>query len=271
MTKYDLKLRPIHYACVSGGKDSLYMLNLILNNLDKYPLDMVVHYDMELDWEWTKEVIDFMEQRCTEAGLKFVRIKPEHDWNYWYKKWGFPNRQSRWCNSRLKMNCVSQITKWIKEQNCRPIAYIGFCADETKRFKYNIDDEMWQFQDVCYPLAEEGIEEWEILEWARKTPIFHDWYKYFNRQGCMMCPMLSMKEKAYMFKYYPLKYAQYMNYIKESEERFNYEFFQEPLENHRKKIETKWLNILNAEEQFEQLSIFDFSDGLYKAESEDRE
>lgn len=24
MGKYDLKLRPIHYACVSGGKDSLY-------------------------------------------------------------------------------------------------------------------------------------------------------------------------------------------------------------------------------------------------------
>ena len=29
--KYDLKLRPIHYACVSGGKDSLYMLGLILS------------------------------------------------------------------------------------------------------------------------------------------------------------------------------------------------------------------------------------------------
>ena len=117
MAKYDIKLRPIHYACVSGGKDSLYMLNLILNNLDKYPLDMVVHYDMELDWEWTKEVVAFMEERCNQAGLKFVRIKPEHDWNYYYQQWGFPNRQVRWCNNRLKINCVKQITNWIKEQN----------------------------------------------------------------------------------------------------------------------------------------------------------
>ncbi len=156
MAKYDIKLRPIHYACVSGGKDSLYMLNLILNNLDKYPLDMVVNYDMELDWEWTKEVVAFMEERCNQAGLKFVRIKPEHDWNYWYQQWGFPNRQSRWCNSRLKMNCVKQITDWIKQQNCRPLAYIGFCADEDKRFKYEIGTN-WEIQDTCYPLAEECI------------------------------------------------------------------------------------------------------------------
>lgn len=256
MGKYDLKLRPIHYACVSGGKDSLYMINLILNNLEKYPLDMVVHYDMELDWEWTKEVVNFMEERCKKAGLKFIRVKPEHDWNYYYKKKGFPNRQVRWCSNELKANCVSQINKWIKSQNCRPVAYIGFCADETKRFKYEIGD--WKTQKYCYPLAEEGIEEHTILEWARKTPIFHDWYKYFNRQGCMMCPMLSMKEKAYMYKHYPKKYEQFMNYIKESEERFNYNYFGEPLEKHRKRIETKWFNILNAEEQYEQLSIFDF-------------
>jgi tRNA(Ile)-lysidine synthase TilS/MesJ len=33
--KYDINLRAIHYASVSGGKDSFYMLNLILNKLDK--------------------------------------------------------------------------------------------------------------------------------------------------------------------------------------------------------------------------------------------
>lgn len=49
MGKYDLKLRPIHYASVSGGKDSLYMLGLILENQDKYPLDVVVNFDLEID------------------------------------------------------------------------------------------------------------------------------------------------------------------------------------------------------------------------------
>ena len=33
-----IALKPTYWASVSGGKDSLYMLNLILNNLDKYHL-----------------------------------------------------------------------------------------------------------------------------------------------------------------------------------------------------------------------------------------
>ena len=39
--------------------------------------------------------------------------------------------------------------------------YIGLCADEQRRFKYDIGK--WHSQDVCYPLAEEGISEHQIL------------------------------------------------------------------------------------------------------------
>lgn len=35
----DIVLRPSYWASVSGGKDSLYMLNYILHNLDRYPLN----------------------------------------------------------------------------------------------------------------------------------------------------------------------------------------------------------------------------------------
>ena len=74
MTKYDLKLRPIHDACVSGGKDSLYMLNLILHNLDKYPLDMVVHYQLEIDYPFVEDVITYMEKECLTHDIKFVIV-----------------------------------------------------------------------------------------------------------------------------------------------------------------------------------------------------
>ena len=57
-----MTLIPIHYACVSGGKDSLFMLNLILHNLDKYPLDMVVNFDLEIDWSFAKNVVDYIER-----------------------------------------------------------------------------------------------------------------------------------------------------------------------------------------------------------------
>ena len=40
----EIALRPSYWASVSGGKDSLYMLNDNLHNLDKYPLNGVVHF-----------------------------------------------------------------------------------------------------------------------------------------------------------------------------------------------------------------------------------
>ena len=69
-----MTLRPIHYASVSGGKDSLYMLNLILNNLDKYPLDMVVNFELEIDWPFAKNVVDYIERVYT-IWNKICKIK----------------------------------------------------------------------------------------------------------------------------------------------------------------------------------------------------
>lgn len=258
MKKNEMSLRPIHYASVSGGKDSLYMLNLILNNPQKYPLDMVVHFELEIDWDWTKKVIDFMEERCTAAGLKFIRIKPTHTWQELYDKYGMPVRAMRWCNSQYKMDAKNQLNKWIKSQNCRPVAYIGLCADEKKRFKYEIGD--WENQDVCYPLAEEGIVEDTILEWAQTKAIFQGWYRHFRRQGCMLCPMITRKELAYMYKYEPEQFEFFFKCADEWEKKWmkpgSDGFFHMPLEKVKKTVITKWLPILEAEEA--QGTIFDF-------------
>ena len=251
MAKYDIKLRPIHYACVSGGKDSLYMLGLILQNLDKYPLDYVIHYELEIDWTWTKAVVDKMETMCKSANIPFIRIKPRKSWMELYQKYDMPTRRARWCNSDYKLDAEKQMVKWIEEQNCRPIAYIGFCADEQRRFKYALGN--WEKEIYCYPLAEEGIEEWQILEWAKKNPIFSDWYKYFQRQGCMMCPMLTRKELAYMCKYEHKAFEQYFEYVSAYENKYDTYFWDKPCSQIKYVIETKWLDILNSEEQFEQL------------------
>lgn len=252
----NLALRPIHYASVSGGKDSLFMLNLILNNPGKYPLDMVVHFELEIDWQWTKDVVDFMEKRCTDAGIKFIRIKPRKSWQELYEKYDIPTRTCRWCNSDYKLDCKKQLNQWIKSQNCRPVAYIGFCADETKRFKYEIGN--WENQDVCYPLAEEGINEIEILKLAKNVPIFNNWYKIFDRQGCMICPNLTRLELAYLYKYYPDKYEFWIDKIRAYENKFNKYFYDKPIDIISERIKGKWLNILNNKERYSQVEIFEF-------------
>ena len=72
-----IALRPSYWASVSGGKDSLYMLNYILHNLDRYPLNGVVHFELEIDYPFIHDVIDYMESECKRFGIRFVRINPE--------------------------------------------------------------------------------------------------------------------------------------------------------------------------------------------------
>lgn len=259
MAKTDLKLRPIHYACLSGGKDSYYMLGLILANPQKYPLDLVVHFELEIDWDWSKSVVNKIEKRCALAGIKFLRLKPEKTWDELCDMYGFPTRLARWCNSEYKLNPENQLKKWIKEQNCRPVAYIGFCADEKARFKYDIGN--WQEQDMCYPLAEENITEDIVLRWARNQPLLKNWYSLFKRQGCKLCPIMSRLEMAYLYKYENETYQKYIMRAKEKEERFGIRVWEKyNVEQIDEIIKTKWLSILETREKYVQLDLFDYFD-----------
>lgn len=253
MKHYDLSLRPLHYASLSGGKDSLYMLGLILANPQKYPLDFAVHFELEIDFPWVKDVIDEMERRLNKAGIKLYRIKPRESWNDLYGKYGFPNRRVRWCNSKYKLDCDAQLKEWIKKQSCRPVAYIGFCADEVNRFKYEIGN-IIEGQEVIYPLAEEGIEESYILEWAKNKTIFQNYYIFNERQGCMLCPMASMMNLAYIKVFYPDDFAKLMNYHKEYEMRFGRPVYQSNVKyNHEyiiRRIEEKYEAIIKEKLQW---------------------
>ena len=141
----ELALRPSYWASVSGGKDSLYMLNLILHNLDKYPLDGVVHFELEIDFLFIHDVIDYMEAECKKHGIRFVRIKPRKTWEELYYHEvvhkdgtkimrGYPTRKARWCNDRYKLDAKKQLEEWMKTLGFYVVIYIGYCADEESRF-----------------------------------------------------------------------------------------------------------------------------------------
>lgn len=209
----DLELTPTYWASVSGGKDSLYMLKLIIENPDKYPLDGVVHAELEIDYPFIKNVIDYMESECEKHGIKFVRLKPRTSWYELYEKYGFPTRIVRWCNSKYKLDAFRQLEEYMKSLGYKVIHYIGYCADEVKRFKGRSKP------NEIYPLVDMGIEESSILEWARQAPIFNDYYKYNERCGCMYCPLASMANQAYLLEKYPHEYDKMMSLAKMTEFR----------------------------------------------------
>lgn len=145
-----IALRPSYWASVSGGKDSLYMLNYILHNLDRYPLDGVVHFELEIDYPFIHDVIDYMETECKRAGIQFVRIKPRKTWEELYDKFGFPTRTARWCNSSYKLDAKWQLNKFMNDVGCYVVYYIGYCADEERRINKRPSANLVE----RYPLAE---------------------------------------------------------------------------------------------------------------------
>ena len=259
----EIALRPSYWASVSGGKDSLYMLKMILSNPKKYPLDGVVHFELEIDYPFIKDVIDYMEQECIKNGIRFVRIKPKNTWEELYNKYGFPTKKARWCNSKYKLDAINQLHKFMKSQGYYVVYYIGYCKDEFKRYdkRANVNER--------YPLVEENVYEQDIWNWAKNQPIFNNFYKTNKRCGCMYCPMSSMINYAYLYKYYPKNFEYMIDKMKETE-KIRQEYLGRPFsvtssnpkynaEYLDKIIKTKWLKILEQRENndTQQLSLFD--------------
>lgn len=217
----EIALRPSYWASVSGGKDSLFMLNFILHNLDRYPLDGVVHYELEIDYPFIHDVIDYMESECKRFGIRFVRIKPRKTWiELFYTVssktgfiYGFPTRCARWCNSEYKLDASRQLSEWLKSVGCYVVSYIGYCADEKHRFAKRSNARNVE----QYPLVENGIVERDILEWAKTQPIFNHYYETNKRCGCMYCPMSSYINYAYLYKYYPDNFSFMIEKMRETE------------------------------------------------------
>ena len=213
----ELVLRPSYWANVSGGKDSLYMLKLILSNQDHFPLDGVVHFELEIDFPFIHDVIDYMESECKKYKIPFVRIRPRHTWEeLYYKKTksgtirGFPTRVVRWCNNEYKLDALRQLEAFVKSQGKYAVNYIGYCADEEKRFIKRKKREI-------YPLVQYGIEESQILEWAKTVNVFNKYYITNRRCGCMYCPLADRMQMAYLLKYYPKKFTYMIEKMKETE------------------------------------------------------
>lgn len=199
-----------YWASISGGKDSYYMLEFILNNLDKYRLDGVIHFELEIDYPFVKDIINEIKTKCENMCIKFISIKPRKSWEELYNKYGFPSRTNRWCNSAYKLDAKNQFIKFKKSLGSNIYFYIGYCKDEEKRYINRPLNEI-------YPLVENNIYENDVLKWARIKKIYKDYYLINNRLGCMYCPITSYLNLAYLKLYFPKNYSYMLNKIKETE------------------------------------------------------
>lgn len=217
-----IALRPSYWASVSGGKDSLFMLNYILHNLDRYLLDGVVHFELEIDFPFIHDVIDYMEAECKRFGIRFERIKPRKTWEEIFysssdttSMRGFPTRAARWCNREYKLDAKRQLEEFMNSLGFYVVSYIGYCVDEVSRYRKRRNASALVTE--IYPLVENGFSEPEILDWAKTQPIFNRYYLTNRRCGCMYCPLSSMITWAYLCKYYPENWKYAIDKMRETE------------------------------------------------------
>jgi len=181
----------------SGGKDSLAMLLLMLEN--NYQIDDIVFFDG--GWEFS-EMYDHIQKVEKFIGRKITFVYPLKSFDYYFSEYrktrgnnidkigySWPDWNNRWC-TRFKINAIKKYCNSLEEHIC----YEGIALDEQKRMKEN----------KTYLLAKFGFTEKMALEYCYKAGF--DWgglYEIFDRVSCRICPLKRIHELKYIYIYRP--------------------------------------------------------------------
>ncbi len=141
---------------ISGGNDSIAMLQWVIENRQHFPEDRFVATYINTGWavSWWAERMVKVGEFCEENDIEYVEIKPDLGFeDLVRKKGGFPNKIHKWCTQELK---VKPSIKWRKENKLTPkntILFTGVRADESiRRSKYTSTDEREGY-DVINPIV----------------------------------------------------------------------------------------------------------------------
>lgn len=183
-----------HIACISYGKDSLAMLEIIARNA--MPIDRIVHVeimataDIPADLpevvQWKQYADNIIQQRY---GIAVEHVRAQKTFEHLFYSIptrrgcnadkqgqirGFPSLRCQWCSKELKVNLMRKI-------NRRSVQYIGIAADEPRRHAQLSDA-------VRSPLVEHGVPERECMQICQQIGLLSPSYLQSKRSGCWFCP-----------------------------------------------------------------------------------
>lgn len=189
----------------SGGKDSTAMIHLMIERGEQ--IDEIIFFDGGWEWPEMYEHIDRVERK---TGLKITRLKPAHDFNYYFQQheywsrkygartgYGWPGVKLRWC-TRLKVDTIGRYLK--KYEKGEVIQCIGFAVgEEARAARKRVQDGAYRF-----PLIEYDYDELECKKYCYRLGYkFGGLYEYFDRVSCWCCPLQSMKELFLKKRHFP--------------------------------------------------------------------
>lgn len=214
--------KPIyHVVSFSGGKDSTAM---VLRMIELgYHIDEVLFCDTTMEFPGMIRHVEKVKAVIEAAGIKFVTLRSEHDFEYFLADvpvpnrkptsshygepgYGWPSHKIRWCTKHLKIELIKNHLSHLREGH-EVIQYIGIAADED----YRLERENNQNPNHRHPLREWGWTEDDAMRYCREKG--YDWeglYEIFynektgrSRVSCWCCPLQAYDELRKLRKHFP--------------------------------------------------------------------
>lgn len=205
-----------YIASVSFGKDSLAMLLLILDDLDRgghrYPLDEVIFFDWGMEFQAIYANRDKIKSMLADRDIKFTELHYDSSFMYNFcerevhKKDGSIQHGYSWCGGRTRWGTDRKnatIKKYYKTLPDKDIIeYVGIAADETSRIQRALD------KGQVLPLVDMDITEADALSLCYQRGF--NWeengvelYNIMDRVSCWCCKNNNLRELKNMFLYLP--------------------------------------------------------------------
>ncbi len=210
-----------HVVSFSGGKDSTAM---VLRMIELgYHIDEVLFCDTTMEFPGMIRHVEKVKAVIEAAGIKFVTLRSEKDFEYFLADvpvpnrkptsshygdpgYGWPSHKIRWCTKHLKLELVRNHLQRLREDH-EMIQYIGIAADED----YRLERENNQNPNHRHPLREWGWTEDDAMRYCREKG--YDWeglYEIFrneqtgrSRVSCWCCPLQAYDELRKLRKHFP--------------------------------------------------------------------
>lgn len=122
--------------------------------------------------------------------------------------YGWPYQRGPWCNSRLKVNTLSQL-------GSGDIHYLGIAADEPSRIRKQKNN-----PNVRLPLVELGWEEDCCGLWAKYSDLLSPSYTTEARGGCWFCHNQGVEQLRRVRHNYPELWSLMLKWDKDSSVSF---------------------------------------------------
>jgi 3'-phosphoadenosine 5'-phosphosulfate sulfotransferase (PAPS reductase)/FAD synthetase len=188
---------------LSGGKDSLAMLHVILEAGIEPAANL--YYDGGWDFPYMGEHLEQIEHI---AGIKITVIRPRINFDYCVrvKKYKWPKFDRRWCTG-YKVKALQTITHCFDN----PKVAIGIAHEEKQRAWRGtiLEDRV----PPVFPLLIANLTGSEALAYCMELGYdFCGHYKLFNRLNCYCCPFSRINECKMLYKHFPTLWRNMLEY-----------------------------------------------------------